>query len=357
MQREPKRPMQRMRQFARLRPLLERGEGAQALRLLANRWSLLILRDAFLGVRRFEDLRRLTGAARSTLAARLAELVKAGLLRRTPYREGRLRHEYRLTPRGLECYPIALALWRWERRWGRTGAVPPTLRHASCGHRTEPDFVCGHCRRSLRPADLRYTLGVVPGHGAAPREQRRRDAPLTGARAGVDDTLFAALEVVGDRWSALLLAALFLGARRHDELRDALGIASNILADRLRRLQDAGIVAASLYQHRPRRQEYRPTERGWDLYPFALALQEWASRSLPPRTAPALRLRHAVCGRRLRVQAVCDRCGEILHPRAVRLQATRRWRSLRRRRAPSSRSAVQRPRPARTAVRRRGLHT
>lgn len=343
--------------FARLRPLLERGEGAAALRLLANRWSLLILRDAFLGVRRFEELRRLSGAARATLASRLAVLVDAGILQRSPYAQGRLRHEYRLTTRGLDCYPIALSLWRWERRWGKAAAVPPRLLHASCGRPMEPRFVCAHCETGLRPVDLRFALGTVPHRAAPPREQRRRDPAVPRHRAGVDDTLFEALDVVGDRWSALLLAALFLGARRHDELRDALGIASNILADRLRRLRERRIIEARAYQRRPPRNEYRLTERGWDLYPFALALQEWAARWLAPRRLPALRLRHACCGRPLRVHAVCDRCGAALRPHDVRIHATCRWSSLRQRTAPRRRLAARRTESQRMNGQRTGRTT
>jgi DNA-binding HxlR family transcriptional regulator len=341
--------------FERLRPLLERGEGALALRLLANRWSLLILRDAFLGVRRFEDLRRLSGAARGTLAARLALLVEAGILRRTPYRDGRLRHEYHLTDRGLDCYPIALALWRWERRWGRPGAVPPRLWHACCNRETAPRYVCGHCHEELQPADLRFRLGALLPTASPMRAERRRDRPLPAV--GVDDTLFDALELVGDRWSALVIAALFLGARRHAELRGALGIAANILSDRLRRLRARGIVEPRVYQERPRRHDYRLTERGWDLYPFALALQQWAARWLAPRGRSGLRLRHARCGRRLRMLVVCDACGGPLAPREVQIRATRRWRSRRHRAPLAGRTAAPRGRLARTDRRRRSLPT
>ncbi len=355
MQRKPVQRTPPPRDFARLRSLLERGEGASALRLLGNRWSLLILRDVFLGVRRFEDLRRLSGAARGTLSTRLALLVEADILRRTPYQNGRLRHEYRLTDRGLDCYPIALALWRWERRWGRPGTVPPRLWHARCHSETQPRYVCGHCREELRPGDLRFTLGAAPPQASTTREERRRDRALPRPLAGVDDTLFDALEVVGDRWSALLLAALFLGARRHAELRDALGIASNILADRLRRLRARGIIEPCVYQERPRRHEYRLSERGWDLYPFALALQQWAGRWLAPRGRPALRLWHTRCGRRLRMLAVCNACGVPLQPREVQLRATRRWRSRRRRATPAAHATAQRGRLARTVRRRRSL--
>lgn len=353
MAQEANQRQRRSAQFERLRPMLERGESAAALRLLGDRWSLLILRDAFLGVRRFEDLRRLSGAARGTLSKRLALLVEAGILYRSPCRDGRPRHEYRLTASGLDCYPVALALWRWQRRWGRAGGVPPRLWHATCASETEPRFACAHCHETLRPEALRFTLGAVPTRLADARAQRRRSAPPRVPPAGVDGTLFDVLDVVGDRWSALLLAALFLGARRYDELRGALGIASNILADRLRRLRARGIVEARAYQRRPLRHEYRLTERGWDLHPFALALQDWAGRWLVPRRAAALRIRHSSCGRPLRLQASCSRCGEALRPREVRLRGTRRWRSLRHRGLSRPRAAAPRP-PRMPRVRRHG---
>ena len=96
-----------------LRFLLRSGEGARSLPLVADRWVLLILRDAFLGVRRFEDFRRLSGAARGTLADRLARLVEEGVLYRNPGSNVPSRLEYRLTDKGMGFYPVALALWNW----------------------------------------------------------------------------------------------------------------------------------------------------------------------------------------------------------------------------------------------------
>ena len=301
-----------------LRTVLQRGEGAAALDLLAHRCSLLVLRDAFLGVQRFEDLLRRSGVARATLAARLALLVRAGILRRRRYSTTPARYEYRLTARGLACYPIALALWHWEHVHGDAQAVPARLQHLRCGHVMHPVHDCGECGMDVVPGSVRARVhagGAARAHTA--REQRRR-APNARPGAGVDRTLFQALEIVGDRWSALLLAALFLGVRRHDELQHSLGIASNILADRLRRLRKAGVIVRSAYQRRPLRHDYRLTARGWALYPFALALQSWAARWQATPATITLHLDHLHCGRRLRLRAVCSHCREPLLPREVR---------------------------------------
>ena len=313
-------------QAMRLRRVLQSGEAAVALRLLGDRWVLLILRDAFLGVRRFEQLQRQSGAPRSTLTARLAALVDAGILYRHEYAVRPRRLEYRLTEKGFACYPIALVLWSWEQRWGDPASLPPHLVHTGCRRATQPVFICDHCRKAVHHGDVRYQLGALRRRSAPPPETRRRE---TRRGRGADATLFHALEIIGDRWSALTLASLYLGNQRYDDLVASLGIASNILADRLRRLLTAGIVEQIQYHAHPPRHEYRLTEKGWGLQPFALTLQEWARTWLPARDGPALELRHATCGRRLRTRAVCSHCSDTLLPQAVTLRRTAAPRRLR----------------------------
>jgi DNA-binding HxlR family transcriptional regulator len=109
---------------------------AAALGVLGEKWTLLVLRDAFSGVRRFEDMYRRIGAPRQVLSARLARLVDEGILRRVPYRQAgqRQREEYRLTDKGLDLYPILVALMHWGDTWAApTGAPSVTLHHRDCG--------------------------------------------------------------------------------------------------------------------------------------------------------------------------------------------------------------------------------
>jgi DNA-binding HxlR family transcriptional regulator len=233
----------RSRDVERVKLLLRSGEGARALRMIGDRWSFLILRDAFLGVRRFEDLRRLTGATRGTLAARLAALVENGVFYRSPCEDAPKRFEYCLTEKGLAFYPVALSLWTWEGRWADGQDLPPSLVHTRCGKKLTPLQVCGHCRKPIDPREVSVEAG--PGErytGSAQQATRRRDPSSTRSAKGVDTTMFHAADTIGDRWSGLLLATLFFGLHRYDDINAAIGIATNILADRLRRLLAAGVV-------------------------------------------------------------------------------------------------------------------
>jgi DNA-binding HxlR family transcriptional regulator len=132
---------------------------AGTLGVVGEKWSLLVLREAFLGTRRFADLQRILGAPRAVLTDRLATLVEAGILARVPYRaEGeRQRHEYRLTQKGLDLYPALVALMEWGDRYlSEDGVRPLTLRHRDCGAPVHLSLVCedGHelsGAREVRP--------------------------------------------------------------------------------------------------------------------------------------------------------------------------------------------------------------
>lgn len=90
------------------------------------------------------------------------------------------------------------------------------------------------------------------------------------------------LSVVGDRWTIMILRDCFQGIRRFEQFQERLGITRHILADRLRKLEAAGVLRREAYQARPPRQEYRLTDRGKDLYPVLLSLIGWANRHVPP---------------------------------------------------------------------------
>ena len=132
---------------------------AGTLAVVGEKWSLLVLREAFLGVRRFADFQRVLGAPRAVLTDRLAGLVAQGVLRRVPYQdEGeRQRHEYRLTRKGVDLYPTLVALMEWGDRYlAEDGETPLELRHRDCGEPVHLALVCeaGHelaGAREVRP--------------------------------------------------------------------------------------------------------------------------------------------------------------------------------------------------------------
>jgi DNA-binding HxlR family transcriptional regulator len=136
-----------------------------AVGIIGERPTFLLLREAFNGVRRFDDMQRRTGMPRQVLSDRLARLVTEGLLRKVPYRESgqRRRDEYRLTGKGLDLYPVLVALMQWGDRYAVGPAGPQVLlRHRDCGEPVHLQMACraGHVLGSARE------ITPVPGPGA-----------------------------------------------------------------------------------------------------------------------------------------------------------------------------------------------
>ncbi|HSZ05614.1 MAG TPA: helix-turn-helix domain-containing protein [Solirubrobacteraceae bacterium] len=131
-------------------------------------------------------------------------------------------------------------------------------------------------------------------------------------------SIAGALEVVGERWSLLIVRDVFLGLRRFDEIQDDLGIARNVLHTRLTRLLDHGVLERRLYQERPPRYEYRLTDKGLDLWPTIVALMKWGDRYAAPPGGPAVLLEHRGCGGAIDDHRVCERCGAKLSARDAR---------------------------------------
>jgi DNA-binding HxlR family transcriptional regulator len=122
-----------------------------------------------------------------------------------------------------------------------------------------------------------------------------------------------ALEVVGERWTLLVLRDALFGKRRFDEFRASLGIASNVLAARLDRLCEEGVLERLAYQTRPERYEYVPTEMGRALAPSLLMLMKWGDRYYPnPDGPPKVAMHGGDCRGRLDDQLTCGRCGETV---------------------------------------------
>ncbi len=135
------------------------------LEIIGERWTLLVLREAFLGVRRFEQLQRHTGMARNILSDRLNTLVAHGVLTRELYQERPQRYEYRLTDKGLDLYPAIVAIMRWGDQHLADGeAAPLVLRH-TCGHDAAPYLACAHCAERVDPREITPERGADPvGH-------------------------------------------------------------------------------------------------------------------------------------------------------------------------------------------------
>src|SRR3954449_2114851 len=135
---------------------------AQCLEVVGEWWSLLIVRDAFLGVTRFDDFQARLGISRNILTRRLNHLVDSGVLMRVAYSEHPPRSEYRLTRKGRDLWHVITAMRQWGDRWARPSGPPLRMRHKGCGHLVQAVTVCSHCGERLDIGNV----SAEPGPGA-----------------------------------------------------------------------------------------------------------------------------------------------------------------------------------------------
>jgi DNA-binding HxlR family transcriptional regulator len=138
---------------------------ARTLELVGERWTVLVLRDVFLGIRRFDAIQRDLGVARNVLATRLDRLVAEDVLQKVAYQERPPRYEYQLTEKGLDLWPVIVELLRWGDRHAAPAGPPVLLRHRDCGGLMDERRICESCGKPLRPREVRAERG--PGALAA----------------------------------------------------------------------------------------------------------------------------------------------------------------------------------------------
>jgi DNA-binding HxlR family transcriptional regulator len=145
---------------------------AQCLEVVGEWWSMLIVRDAFFGVTRFDDFQQRLGVSRNVLNQRLTHLVDAGVFERVQYCERPPRHEYRLTDKGRDLWPVLNAMRQWGDTYAAPDGPPVRLVHKGCGELTDGILTCAACGEPMGPRDVR----AQPGPGAV--------EPLVGSARG-----------------------------------------------------------------------------------------------------------------------------------------------------------------------------
>jgi DNA-binding HxlR family transcriptional regulator len=129
---------------------------ARTLDVLGDTWSVLVIREMFLGTHRFDQLQEHLGIARNVLAARLRRLVEQRILSKRLYQEHPPRFEYHLTRKGVDLYPVVVGLMQWGDRYlARAGGGPIVLEHTTCGQPTQVVAACGACGETITPHEMR----------------------------------------------------------------------------------------------------------------------------------------------------------------------------------------------------------
>lgn len=286
------------------------SSASRALNLLGDRWTLMICSQAFVGVTRFEDFQSRIGIARSLLTERLRRLENGGVLARHRYLERPPRDEYRLTDRGEDLFNTALMILRWEGLWHHDPKLRAHNLTHSCGHRLVPQCRCSHCDTEVLARDVNALLGPGAGFDLAPKARAQRRSTVE-VRNNTEAMLERTIEVLGDRWVAHTIAAAFNGCHRFGEFQQEMGIATNILSERLARLVTLGVFEQRPYQTQPVRMEYRLTQKGLDLFPLVVTLVEWGQKWLSGPEGPPEILMHN-CGQPLHARIVCAHCKTVV---------------------------------------------
>jgi len=146
---------------------------ARALSILGDRWTLLIMRDCFFGIKRFDRFQTSLGISRHRLSDRLGKLVEHEVLRKVPYQQSPVRYEYRLTRKGVELYPVLMTLTKWGDTWLAGEDGPPiTYHHKACSHQMTVDLCCSECGDIIDPKQVIPQAG--PGLKAYSEKQKEK---------------------------------------------------------------------------------------------------------------------------------------------------------------------------------------
>lgn len=277
----------------------------RALGLLGDEWSLLIIQRAVIGATRYGDFLSQLPISNAVLTGRLQALTKDGILDRVVYQTNPKRSEYHLTARSRSLWPLLVSIWDWERNWVPQHAqVVPALRHSGCGQDCSPVLQCAFCGAVTTSADLDARWGPSGSWPRSVPASANRRRPGTGESGSAAGLFPQTMSVFGNKWSAALLIAAFLGATRFNEFESNLQAPPASIAERLKVFRANGILEGT--------GEYRLTEKGRAFLPVLISALQWGQRWYRAPEGDAVELTHRPCGERFTGVLACDKCGDTL---------------------------------------------
>ena len=241
----------------------------RALDQIGDKWSLLLIGEVLWGVNTFSELLAATGMSRGVLSDRLKWLEKVDCLKKKFPNGNPRRPSYHMTKKSVDLYDTALMAMNWERRFFSEPRLDSiNLFHEDCQKIFKPVLVCKHCGGEVLAGDIAYQDG--PGAKLDERKMkvRRKSSKSIGEVPGVSPTYHNLIHLVGDPWTANLIALAYHGIKRFDAFNRELPIATNVLTDRLKFLVREGVFLAVPYKERPLRVNYFLSEKGLALFPL-----------------------------------------------------------------------------------------
>jgi DNA-binding HxlR family transcriptional regulator len=287
---------------------------ARALDEIGDKWSLLILQEVFLGVHSFNALRTNIGLSKAVLINRLTWLEQKCCIKKVINQQSPMRPKYHLTQKSVELYSVALMALNWEQKFFPTSSNQSIrLKHKSCGQEFLPICCCSACRNPIDSADVAYSPGPGAKQDSRPMKTRRRSSISIMDIPSGANVFKNLIHLVGDRWTANIIALSFHGICRYSQFHAELPVASNILTDRLEFLVNEGVFVQKIYQQSPRRYEYMLTLKGHALFPYFLTMLQWGDKWCGDGIdQKPMQLTHSRCFNLLTAVVVCSSCGQAL---------------------------------------------
>ena len=277
----------------------------RALRILGDPWTMLILKEAYNGERRFSGFQRRLNIPKQTLSLRLAHLCHEQMMYRRQASPTLSTLEYALTAKAFDLQDAMYSVWLWHEANPRDVSVLPfEMIHDTCGQRISATFRCTHCRDAVTSDTVTVDLAQPPQFDPRDRLSRRNDAAVTAAGDAGAETMVAA-SLVGDIVCNEILYALFQSPAHVKAIAEGLDLGLSVARGRLEKLKLLGLVEES---RAGRKLVYRVLPKAGEFYPLLMSIADWGDRWCNDGQAPP-ELRVHACGNLVRGRFSCDHCG------------------------------------------------
>jgi len=291
--------------------------------VIGDSYTFLITREAFFGASRFEDFATGLRISRARLAERLKHLVAAGIFEKRLYSKTSKRYEYRFTQKGLSLYQIAIPLLEWGDTWRprKNGVV---LHHKLCGNPVIQKTICCACTEEVKYEDILWPSSpvLISSEKRSSNVRGWRKTSLMTDVSDRHDSAAQTLNAVGDRWSILVMYLALHGNFRFKDALSGLGVADNILSNRLKHLVEQKLLVRRTEHNQ---QIYVPTKSGIALLPVMLAQRMWASKWQSHEGGQCPGPHHATCTTSLTTKCVCIHCEHPIHPSDVNVHVAEKF--------------------------------
>jgi DNA-binding HxlR family transcriptional regulator len=293
----------------------------RALDQIGDKWCLIILQEILWGVRTFGGLLKASGMSKGVLSDRLKWLQDIDCLNKVTPADNPRRPTYHLTKKSTEIYPVALMATAWENRFFHTEGEPRlVLFHSQCEQYFTPELCCLQCNKEVKSKDVSYQHG--PGFQLDDRAKkvRRKSSIITEQDEFGNTPYLNLVNIIGDRWTANIIALAYHGFKRFDQFHAELPIATNVLSDRLKFLANKQIFIPVPYQEKPIRYNYYLSEKGLAMFPFFISLLYWGDKWCSTEDGPPVIPHHDTCGADLIAEVRCNKCQQKIDPRDVKFE-------------------------------------